>query len=275
MILVHIQSVVFDAKNVLSIEIRFVEISAGIGTWFEGVKLPIQVVILLIYQFCQGDTYHRCIHECNIIDDEKRLSQSSIADMFSFCREVCVIALDDVFSYELIGGPGCIVEINESKIGKRKYNRGRMVEGTWIFGMIDVTNVGSFRLEICTDNKRDAATLIPLIKKHVAPGTTIRSDCWKAYDRLNEHGYLHEKVNHSENFVDPESGAHTQTIESSWRPIKRRLTRGGVKRDELAMHLCEYLFKKTMNASGRSIFEEFVKHITKIFFFFLNKKKKY
>ena len=79
-----------------------------------------------------------------------------------------MIALDDVFSDELIGGPGCIVEIDESKIGKRKYNRGRMVEGTWIFGMIVVTNnnVGSFRLEICADNKskRDADTLIPLIK---------------------------------------------------------------------------------------------------------------
>ena len=153
--------------------------------------------------------------------------------MFSFCRGVCMIALDDVFSDELIGGPGCIVEIDESKIRKRKYNRGRMVEGTWIFGMIDVTNnkVGSFRLEICADNKRDADILISLIKKQVAPGTTIRSDCWKAYNRLHAHCYLHETVNHSENFVDPESGAHTQTIESSWRPIKRRLSRISVQED--------------------------------------------
>jgi len=107
---------------------REVEISAGVGTWFAGVKLPIQVNILLMYLFCQGATYQQCIHECNIIDDGTRLSKSSIADMFSFCREVCMIALDTVFGDELIGGPGCIVEIDESKIGKRKYNRGRMVE---------------------------------------------------------------------------------------------------------------------------------------------------
>jgi len=73
---------------------REVEISAGVGTWFAGVKLPIKVYIRLMYLFCQGATYQQRIHECNIIDDETRLSKSSIADMFSFCREVCMIALD-------------------------------------------------------------------------------------------------------------------------------------------------------------------------------------
>ena len=59
--------------------------------------------------------------------------------------------------------------------------------------------------------------MIPLILKHVHPGTIIHTDCWKAYSKLVEHGYVHGTVNHSENFVDPESGAHTQSIESNWR----------------------------------------------------------
>jgi len=29
------------------------------------------------------------------------------------------------------------------------------------------------------------------------PGTTILSDCWKAYNSLSVEGYLHETVNHS------------------------------------------------------------------------------
>ena len=35
-----------------------------------------------------------------------------------------------------IGGPGFIVEIDEAKFGKWKYNRGRVVDGNWVLGGI-------------------------------------------------------------------------------------------------------------------------------------------
>ena len=38
---------------------------------------------------------------------------------------------------EQIGGNGTIVEIDESKFGKRKYNRGHAVDGVWVLGMVE------------------------------------------------------------------------------------------------------------------------------------------
>jgi hypothetical protein len=44
-----------------------------------------------------------------------------------------------MFRQEKIGGNGMIVEIDESKFGKRKYNRNHRVEGVWILEMIEKT----------------------------------------------------------------------------------------------------------------------------------------
>ncbi|XP_020715189.1 uncharacterized protein LOC110118226 [Ceratitis capitata] len=99
---------------------------------------------------------------------------------------------------------------------------GRRVDGHWVLGMVE-DGSEDIRLEVCPDNARSAEVLIPLIRKHVVEGTTIHTDCWKAYDCLKDYGYVHRKVNHSdpENpFVAPD-GTHTQRIESQWRVIKR------------------------------------------------------
>ena len=44
-----------------------------------------------------------------------------------FCRELCEVTLFE--NREKLGGPGKVVQIDESKIGKRKYHRGHVVEG--------------------------------------------------------------------------------------------------------------------------------------------------
>ena len=61
-------------------------------------------------------------------------------------------------------------------------------------------------------DKRDEATLLPLIKRWIEPGTIIISDCWKAYCNLEKHGYTYRTVNHSQEFVK-EQGDSTNKME--------------------------------------------------------------
>ena len=84
--------------------------------------------------------------------------------------------------------------------------------GVWVFGGIERETKNCFLTSV---EDRSADTLVPIIKQHVLPGTIIISDCWKAYSRLTEEGYVHQTVNHSKEFVNRETGAHINTIEST------------------------------------------------------------
>ena len=43
----------------------------------------------------------------------------------------------------------------------------------------------------------------------------------------NSEGFHYLTVNHSVNFVDPETGTHTNMIESTWRALKKSLPKHG------------------------------------------------
>ena len=91
--------------------------------------------------------------------------------------------------------------------------------------------------------ERNRDTLLGIIKERIEPGTTIISDCWKAYDCLEQEGYVHLKVNHSLNFVDPTSGAHTNTIERRWRDAKNLVPKYGRRKAHFIGYLATSYFK--------------------------------
>jgi hypothetical protein len=57
-----------------------------------------------------------------------------------------------------------IVELEEAKFGKKKYNKGAYREGQWVLEGAD-RNTGQCFLLPCPGNKRDAPTLLPLISR--------------------------------------------------------------------------------------------------------------
>ena len=92
---------------------------------------------------------------------------------------------------------------------KRKFNKGRCnVKRKWVVGFVQR---GTRKAVLRVVEQRNAATLLPIIRKHVQNGTTIYSDEWKAYGRLRE-DYKHSTVCHEHEFVTAD-GTHTNTIE--------------------------------------------------------------
>ena len=107
---------------------------------------------------------------------------------------------------------------------KLKYNRGRVVDGHWVFGGMERGSGDSFMVEVphC-----DAATLLPIIVTNVRPGTIVCSDEWATYSQLSATaGAVHWTVNQSLHFVDPDTGTHTHSVEGMWSACKRIDERG-------------------------------------------------
>jgi hypothetical protein len=86
-----------------------------------------------------------------------------------------------------------------------------------VFGGIEG---GSGRTFLVAVGDRSAETLLDHIKEWIKPETTIISDCWVAYRSIPRAGYNHLTVNNSIEFVDSTTGAHSNTIESTWKHVK-------------------------------------------------------
>lgn len=206
--------------------------SALKNTWFSKSKLDIGKILYMNYQWC-------CSVHSKFIRHDTGVSKPTQIDWNNFCREVCVYHCAKTECK--LGGVGKVVEIDEAKFGKRKYERGRIIKGQWVIGGVERETKKLFLVPV---EKRDQGTLINIILERVEKGTTIITDCWSGYKNLSDFGYTHQTVNHSQNFVDPQSGAYTQNIERQWVEVRRTLPRVGRVPEHFVGYLAEHLFKK-------------------------------
>lgn len=145
----------------------------------------------------------------------------------------------------IIGGPGVIINIDESKFNFNvKSHRGRSpTAAIWVFGMVD-TSFSPSRgvMQVVENRSRDI--LIPIIQSHVRPQSIIYSDEWSAYANLSDYDYIHGTVCHKYHFKNPETGVHTQYVESYWNRQKNRIKAMlGVKKEVLSTYLDEFMFR--------------------------------
>jgi len=168
------------------------------GTWFRQSNLTFRELLLITY-IVRRET-------ARFTKEKYSLSSNTVADWSMFCRENMLVFMAGCS--EKLSGPNKIVEIVESKFGRRKYHRRHPIKGQWVFGGVERDSSRTFLVPV---PDRTADTLVAIIRDWIEPRTTVISDSWATYRNLESQGYTHRTVNHSIQFVDPDTGAHTNT----------------------------------------------------------------
>ncbi|XP_069683073.1 uncharacterized protein [Periplaneta americana] len=208
-------------------------VSGKKGTFFGNCNLP----MLTVFRFVSF-LLHLKPPRHTLVKEELRMSDSSVVNWYSCCREVFIYSIQQ--DSEVIGGEGLTVEIHEAKFGKSK-NSSHIIEGHWVLGGIERDTGKCFLVSVA---QRDSATLLAVVKEKIRPGTTIISDCWKAYNCLQEEGYVNLTVNHTYNFVDSETCDISDKVEGTWQEVHSSRPKYGVRNGNFVGYLAEYLFKR-------------------------------
>lgn len=138
--------------------------------WFKS-RLQLRTLLCILYFFAQNNSVTQCVKFVKV-------SKQTVIDWYNFYRDICTQWLNtNVPTFN-----GQNVQIDETSTGgKRKYHRGRVPKTTWLFGIVQPDQHKCFLKLV---QKRDHATLIPIIRQHIAQGSTIRSDEAQVYKCL-------------------------------------------------------------------------------------------
>lgn len=136
-----------------------------------------------------------------------------------------------------LGGPGSVVEIDETLIGGSISGKGSGYKGnkTCVVGMLErdgelITRVAG---------RRTKEAMQGLIVSHVLPGTTINTDEFGGYKDIAQSGFRHVTVNHARGEYAKPCGAGVNQIEGFWAMLKRGIN--GTHIHVSAKHLPKYL----------------------------------
>jgi len=236
--------------------------SAIKNTWFQDSNMNIHTHLKMILCFVSGCSLSQVIKFCGVASE-------AAVQWLVYMREVMEVIMCNV--QDKLGGPGKIVELDESVLVHRKCHRGRRLamanKQIWIFGGIErsVKQPEEEKKDKKTENKRKTAekgkafmvrvhnrtmkTLDPLVEKFIAEGTHLVTDQAQVYlnmaDRLPHMKLTHNSVNHSKgefvSFIDPQ--VHTQTIENAWMHLKRTIRSYG-KSKVLDLYIAQHLYKR-------------------------------
>lgn len=125
-----------------------------------------------------------------------------------------------------------------------------------IFGMIQ--RDGQVVIRMLADVRQ--ATIAPLIKRTIAPGSTVYTDEYDIYARLEEWGYGHETVCHAKGeYARDDDGdgsceVHVNTLEGFWSLLRSWLRpHRGISQERLPLYLGFFEFIHNVRRRGKAL----------------------
>ena len=112
-----------------------------------------------------------------------------------------------------------------------------------VLALVEAQPKGRLRFVRLADNR--ATTLVTAISALVAPGSTIRTDGWQAYESLARHGYSHDRKPHTPGWAK-RGERSTPHADEAIGASKRWLlaTYNKPPRDQLPTYLAEFSFRR-------------------------------
>ena len=219
------------------------QFSVKVGTPFEDSPLSLEVWLIALWMLCN------CRNGVSSYEIGRATGIAQKSAWFVLQR--LRLVMKDVRP-AMLGASATPVEMDECFIGGKPKNMHRSrrlkqklamngyAEKTAIFGMLE-RGTRQVRATVIPNVHRD--TLQRKILENVGFGSTVYTDGWPGYDGLNAKQFIHETVNHMEEYV--RGSVSTQAIENFWSCLKRTLagTYVAVEPFHMERYLDEQMFR--------------------------------
>jgi transposase-like protein len=150
----------------------------------------------------------------------------------------------------------------QGRAGRRRRLKGERGRGTLakdkppVLGMLE--RGGAVVIKMLANVQQ--ATIAPLIRSTIAPGTTVSTDEYDSYNRLPDWGYTRKSVNHSAGeYARDEDGdgfceVHVNTIEGFWSLLRSWLwPHRGISQEHLPLYLSFFEFVHNARVRGKHL----------------------
>ncbi len=221
------------------------QFSVKVGSIFEDSPLGLDVWLIALWMLCNcrnGVSSYEIGRATGIAQKSAWFVLQRLRLVLKDTRPVMMGAAEEAGPVEMdecfVGGKP--KNMHRSRRLKLRLAENGYAEKTAIFGMLE-RGTRQVRATVIPNVKRE--TLQKKILENVGFGSTVYTDGWPGYDGLSAKQFIHETVNHMEEYVRGE--VSTQAIENFWSCLKRTLngTYVAVEPYHMDRYLDEQMFR--------------------------------